>query len=160
MREERPRVTVAAVLERDGRFLLVEELAGRRLVLNQPAGHVEPGESLEAAVCRETLEESAWHIRPTALVGVYLWRNGRNGRSFLRAVYAGEALDHDAGAVLDQGIVRTLWLSRSELAGSPARLRSPMVLRCIDDYLAGRRYPLDVVRSLLPAPAATVLRTG
>lgn len=157
---KRPRVTVAALIQRDDRFLLVEEVAARRLVLNQPAGHVEPGESLEAAVARETLEESAWHFRPTALVGIYLWNDPRAGRSFLRAVYAGEAPAREAGRVLDGGIVRTLWLTRAEVARAAPRLRTPLVLRCIDDYVAGRRYPLEVVSSLLQAPSLSILRTG
>lgn len=157
---QRPRLTVAALLERDGRFLLVEETASGRLVLNQPAGHVEAGECLEAAVTRETLEESAWHFRPTALVGAYLWSNQRNGRTFLRVVYAGETGAHEPGRALDEGIVRTLWLTRAEIAAAGPRLRSPMVLGCIDDYLAGRRYPLEVFSSLLESPTLSVLRTG
>jgi len=157
---ERPRVTVAAVIERDRRFLLVEESASGRLVLNQPAGHVEPGETLEAAVAREALEESAWHFRPTALVGIYLWNQPLNGRTFLRVVYTGEALGHEPGLALDDGIVRTLWMSREEIATAAPRLRSPMVLGCVEDYLAGRRYPLHVVSSLLQAPALSVVRSG
>jgi len=157
---QRPRVTVAAVIERDRRFLLVEETTSGRLMLNQPAGHVEPGESLEAAVAREALEESAWHFRPTALVGIYLWNNPLSGRTFLRAVYTGEALGHEPGMALDDGIVRTLWMNRDEIAAAAPRLRSPMVLGCVDDYLAGRRYPLHVVSSLLQAPALSVVRAG
>lgn len=157
---ERPRVTVAALIERQGRFLLVEETAGGRLVLNQPAGHVEPGESLESAAAREALEESAWHFRPTGLVGIYLWNSSLNGRTFLRAVYTGDALAHEPGLALDDGIVRTLWLTRGEVCAADSRLRSPMVLSCIDDYLAGRRYPLHVVSSMLQPPALSVVRTG
>lgn len=157
---QRPRVTVAAVIERHQRFLMIEECASGRLVLNQPAGHVEAGESLEAAVARETLEESAWHFRPTALVGIYLWNNSLNGQTFLRAVYTGEALKHEPGLALDDGIVRALWMTRDEIEAAAARLRSPMVLGCVEDYLAGRRYPLHVVSSLLRAPAMSVARAG
>jgi NADH pyrophosphatase NudC (nudix superfamily) len=157
---QRPRVTVAAIIEQDRRFLLVEETASGRLMLNQPAGHVEPGETLEAAVAREALEESAWHFRPTALVGIYLWSSPLSGRSFLRAVYTGDALGREPGMALDDGIVRTLWMTRDEIAAASARLRSPMVLGCVEDYLAGRRYPLHVVSSLLQPPTLSVVRAG
>ena len=157
---QRPRVTVAAIIERDQRFLMIEENASGRLVLNQPAGHVEAGETLEAAVARETLEESAWHFRPTALVGIYLWNNPLNGRTFLRAAYTGIPLGHEPGVALDDGIVRSLWMTRDEIEAAAGRLRSPLVLGCVEDYLAGRRYPLHVVSSLLQGPAFSVVRAG
>lgn len=144
----KPDVTVAAVIERDGRFLLVEEHIGPRLVLNQPAGHLEDGESLVSAVVRETLEESAWHFAPAAVVGIYLWKQPENGRSFLRVALCGQVTQHDPDRHLDRGIERTLWLPRDQIVAKSARLRSPMVLRCIDDYLGGARYPLEVLQHL------------
>jgi 8-oxo-dGTP pyrophosphatase MutT (NUDIX family) len=144
----RPDVTVAAVIERDGRFLIVEEVASGRRVLNQPAGHLEEGESLIEAVVRETLEESAWHFVPQAVTGVYQWRNAENGRSFLRVAFTGICRHHEAWRALDDGICRAIWVGRDELRQERDRLRSPMVLACVDDYLAGRRYPLDVLRAL------------
>ncbi len=151
-----PEVTVAAVVESDGRFLLVEELIGDRLVLNQPAGHVEDGESLIDAVVREPREEPAWKLRPGHLVGIYLWRSPDSGRSFLRFTFCGTVHGHDAGQPLDRGIQRALWLSHAHVRTQAQRLRSPMVLRSIDDYLQGRRLPLDTVASLSLQTAADV----
>lgn len=150
----RPEVTVAALAEQDGRFLIVEERIKGRSVFNQPAGHVEVGETLVDAVAREAREESAWRFTPQHLVGIYLLRGegrevGAGGhRSILRFAFAGTADDHRPGQPLDRGILRTHWLTRSELAERQPRLRSPLVLRCIDDYLAGRCHPLDLVAYL------------
>ncbi len=142
----KPDVTVAAVVERDGRFLLVEERVATQLVFNQPAGHVEAGESLSEAVVRETLEETAWRFVPSHFLGVYLWKPSQPGpRSFLRLAFIGEVTERDPLRRLDRGIRRALWLSREELFQRRERLRSPMVLSCIDDYLAGRRYPLEMI---------------
>ncbi len=141
---ERPRITVAAVIEQDGRFLLVEEQSGERTVYNQPAGHLETGESLLEAAVRETREESAWRFQPTALVGVYHWLSPENGVTYLRFCFTGECLDHDPQQALDSGIIRTWWLTRDELLERSAQHRSPLVLRCIDDYRAGKRYPLTL----------------
>ena len=143
-----PEVTVAAVVVRHGRFLLVEERIGGQLVLNQPAGHLEDRETLIEAAVRETREETAWRFHPEALVGTYLWRNPLNGRSFLRFAFCGDVDDHQQQQPLDTGIVRTLWLSAAELQAQPARLRSPLVMRCIEDFLQGRRQPLDSVSAL------------
>ena len=143
-----PDVTVAAVVMRDGRYLVVEERIAGRLVINQPAGHLEDGETLVEAVIREAREETAWHFTPQALIGTYLWRNPLNGRSFLRFAFCGDVDDHRPQQPLDQGIVRSLWLTQAELASQPARLRSPLVMRCIDDYLFGKRQPLDSVACL------------
>ncbi|RME35654.1 MAG: NUDIX hydrolase [Gammaproteobacteria bacterium] len=143
----RPHATAAAVIEERGRFLLVEELADGRTVLNQPAGHLEPGESLIDAVCREVLEETAHRFRPEGLVGIYLYPHPdpSSGITYLRVCFHGPSLGHDPERPLDEGIIRPLWLTRDELAAAPERLRSPMVLRCIDDYLCGRRFPLDLL---------------
>ena len=143
-----PEVTVAAVVVREGRFLLVEERIQGRLVLNQPAGHLEDRETLIEAAIRETREETAWRFHPEALVGTYLWRNPVNGRGFLRFAFCGEVDDHQPRQPLDTGIVRALWLTPAELQAQPARQRSPLVTRCIEDFLLGRRQPLDSVSSL------------
>lgn len=144
----RPAVTVAAVVERDGRFLLVEESIRGQRVLNQPAGHVEDRETLLEAVIRETREESAWRFAPVHVLGIYLWRNARTGKSTLRIAFSGEVADHDPRAPLDRGILGTHWLTRAELEAAHTRLRSPLVLRCIEDYLAGQRLPLASIAHL------------
>jgi 8-oxo-dGTP pyrophosphatase MutT (NUDIX family) len=141
----KPNVTVAAVVERDGRFLLIEEDTARGRLFNQPAGHLEPGESLLDAVAREALEESAYSFRPTALVGVYQYRSSAEGVTYLRFAFAGEVSGHDPNRALDAGIVRAVWLAPDEARRDAVRHRSPLVMRCIDDYIAGQRYPLAVV---------------
>ncbi|HYE36241.1 NUDIX hydrolase [Methylocaldum sp.] len=147
---DRPRVTVAAIVERDGHFLVVEERTiDGELVINQPAGHVESGESVIEAVIRETFEETGWRFRPEALVGVYLWRRPTGNASYLRIGIAGSVDGHDPDSPLDEGIVRTLWLTREELLSKETRLRSPLVMKNVDDYLNGERYPLSVLKSLL-----------
>lgn len=139
-----PRLTVATIVEREGRFLLVEEYAdGAELVYNQPAGHLDEHETLAAAAIRETLEETAWEIQIDAVVGVYYWTHPK-GDTFIRTCFAGTALRHHPDQALDRGIQRVLWLTRAEIAALESRLRSPMVLRCLDDYRAGKRLPLDV----------------
>jgi NADH pyrophosphatase NudC (nudix superfamily) len=143
-----PDVTVAALAERQGRFLLVEERIARRLVFNQPAGHVERGETLLQAVTRETREETAWRFTSEHFLGAYLWKHPGTGRASLRFAFIGNVTDHDAAQPLDHGILRTHWLTRNQLLEHAARLRSPLVLRCIDDYLAGQRQPLTGVGHL------------
>jgi 8-oxo-dGTP pyrophosphatase MutT (NUDIX family) len=143
-----PEVTVAAVVEMDGRFLMVEEQIGDRLVLNQPAGHLEDRETLLEAVVREAREETAWRFHPEALVGVYLWRSPVTERTFLRFAFCGTVDDHQPKLPLDSGIVRTLWMSYEQLLAQPARLRSPLVGRCLDDYRRGARQPLESIASL------------
>ena len=141
-------VTVAAITERSGRFLMVEEQVAGQAVINQPAGHLEPGESLVEAVIRETLEETAWALEPEAVTGIYLWQTPDQSRSFLRVAFAGQCRGHDAERELDTGIIAAHWLSRDEIHAQAIRLRSPMVMRCIDDYLAGIRYPLDCLTQI------------
>jgi 8-oxo-dGTP pyrophosphatase MutT (NUDIX family) len=143
----KPHVTVAAVVEHDGRFLMVEEEVEGRLVYNQPAGHLEQRESLIDAVVRETREETGWRIRPTAVVGIHQWTSP-SARTFLRVSFAGSPLHHDRTQTVDQVIRGVLWLTRAEVVELGEALRSPMVLRCIDDYLAGRRYPLELLAHL------------
>ncbi len=148
-----PDLTVAAVIEARGRFLLVEEWVAGALVVNQPAGHVEDDESLVEAVMREVVEETAWRFRPTAIVGVYLWTHPETGKSFLRAAFCGRCHSHDPDLPLDDGIQRAFWLNRQQLAARAEQLRSPMVLRCIDDFLQGSRHSLDLVTHLDPGQA-------
>jgi 8-oxo-dGTP pyrophosphatase MutT (NUDIX family) len=143
-----PEITVAAVTETDGRFLVVEERIDQRLVINQPAGHVEPGETLLEGVVREVREETAWLFTPQDLVGVYLWRDPETGRMTKRFTFAGAVTDHRPDQALDDGIITTHWLTRAELREREPQLRSPLVLRCIEDYLAGRRHPLAAVAAL------------
>jgi 8-oxo-dGTP pyrophosphatase MutT (NUDIX family) len=150
----RPDLTVAAIVERDGQFLLVEERVGTRMVFNQPAGHVERGEELVTAVIRETLEETAWGFKPEALVGVYFWDQPDKQRSFMRFAFTGQVTEHDPSRRLDRGIERAVWMSHEQILARTSRLRSPMVLRCIDDYLSGKRYPLDLVREFVHSAAA------
>jgi 8-oxo-dGTP pyrophosphatase MutT (NUDIX family) len=140
-----PDITVAAIIEQDGRFLLVEESIRGQRVYNQPAGHVESGESFVAAVIRETLEETAWHFEPQWLLGVYPWRAPHSAHSTLRFAFIGRAHDHEPQRPLDVPVIAAHWLSREELL-QPARvLRTPLVLRCVDDFLAGRRLPLTAI---------------
>ena len=146
-------VTVAAVIERGGRFLLVEEETDEGLRLNQPAGHLDPGESLLRAVIRETLEETAHTFEPRALLGCYMARGQTAGTAahpaadttYVRFAFTGDLGPLDSGRPLDTGIVRTVWLSADEIRACPERHRSPLVLACVEDYLAGKRFALDVV---------------
>lgn len=140
-----PHVTVATVVVRDGHLLLVEERIDGRDVLNQPAGHLEPGESLAAAAVRETLEETGWQVRLSAFIGVYQW-TAPDGTAFLRFAYAAEPVSHDPARPLDEGILRAVWLSPAELQAEHARLRSPLVWEVVVDYLGGQRHPLSIVR--------------
>jgi phosphatase NudJ len=146
-------VTVAAIVELDGRFLVVEELAAGRVVLNQPAGHLEPGESLTAAAVRETREETGYRFVPSSVVGIYVWRSPDDGTTFLRVTFCGVAQAPSAPVALDEGILDVHWLTRAQLLSRQAALRSPMVLRCIDDYLSGCRYPLSCLTHIQPSTA-------
>jgi len=141
----KPSVTVAAIVERDGRFLLVEEHTNRGQLFNQPAGHLDPGESLTHAVARETLEETACAFEPTGLLGVYQYPSRADDVTYIRFAFTGTISGPEAGRPLDTGIIRAVWLTAQEIRRDAARHRSPLVMRCIDDYLAGRRFPLDVL---------------
>jgi len=142
----KPNVTVAAVIERGGKFLVVEEETDEGVRFNQPAGHLDAGESLLVACVRETLEETAWHFVPTALVGVYQWPRPAGDLTYLRFAFSGELDEHEAGRALDTGILRAVWLTPTELEGMRDRHRSPLVMQCVADYLGGRRFPLDLIR--------------
>lgn len=147
----RPGVTVAAIVEQDGRYLLVEEHTPEGLRLNNPAGHLEQGESPLQAVCREALEETTRPFEPQALVGVYLSRFQRAATgedvTYLRVAFAGRCGEPRADLSLDEGIVRTLWLTPDEVRASRHLHRSPLLLRCIEDHLAGQRFPLDLIHT-------------
>ena len=145
-----PRVTVAAVIERNGRFLLIEEETSDGLRLNNPAGHLDPGETPAQGCARETLEETAHRFTPTALVGVYLSRSERpSGEdvTYIRFAYCGDLGELEPDRPLDTGIVRILWMTEQEIRDSAGRHRSPLLLRCLDDYLAGQRYPMSLVHT-------------
>lgn len=141
-----PHVVVAAIVERQGRYLVVEELINGELRLNQPAGHWEAGETLIEAVKRETLEEAAWDIEPRAFLGTYIWKPNSLPYPFVRFAFVADAVRHHPDRHLDEGIVRALWLTRDELQARVAEWRSPAVMQCIEDYQAGRRFPLDMIR--------------
>ena len=147
----KPNVTVAAVIEQGGRFLLVEEETSDGLMLNNPAGHLDPGESPEQGCAREVLEETAHAFRPTALLGIYLARSQRNATgqdtTYLRMAFRGELGARDPARKLDSGIVRTLWLTHEQVRASSARHRSPLLLRCVEDYLAGTAHPLSLIHT-------------
>ncbi len=144
----KPHATVAAVIERDHKFLVVEELIAGRKLYNQPAGHLDPDESLIDAVIRETREETAWSFTPDAVTGIYLWKHPDNGETFLRVAFCGSCNDHDPDQALDAGILRACWKTRDELLSLRTQWRSPMLMSCIDDYLAGKRYPLDMLANI------------
>lgn len=147
----KPNATVASIIEQDGRFLLVEEETPDGLRLNNPAGHLDYGESLAAACIRETLEETAYDLTPTALLGVYLSRalphshTEEDGITYMRFAFCGELGAFHPERRLDTGIVRTLWLTADEIRASTARHRNPVVLQCVEDYLKGTRYPLSLI---------------
>ena len=143
-----PDVTVATVVARDGKLLMVEEFASQRLVLNQPAGHLEPDESLFEAALRETREETGWDVNLTGFIGAYQWKAEESGRHYLRFAFAAEPLRHDAERKLDDGIQRALWLTPAELQQESHRHRSPLVWRTVADFLAGRRNPLSLLQQL------------
>lgn len=144
----KPHATVAAIIHRDGKYLLVEEDSDGEIVFNQPAGHLDPNESLVDAVIRETREETAWGFIPDAITGIYRWIHPGFDRTYLRFAFCGQIRDFHNEQPLDDGILRTVWLSRDEVQARQDRLRSPMVLRCIDDFERGHRYPLEMLFDL------------
>ena len=142
----KPNVTVAALIERDGRYLLVEEETDDGIRLNQPAGHLDENESLVAACAREALEESAWQFVPTALVGVYQWMRPKRDVTYLRFAFAGTLGEFDEKRKLETGILRTVWMTPEEIRVTQDRHRSPLIWQCVEDHMRGRRFPLDLVR--------------
>jgi ADP-ribose pyrophosphatase YjhB (NUDIX family) len=145
-----PRVTVATVVPHEGRYLLVEEIVHGRTVINQPAGHLEPDETLQAAALRETLEETGWEVELECLVGIQQWTSSLSGSQFVRFTFAAIPVRHHPSRTLDSGILRALWLDREEIVAARDRLRSPLILNSIDDWLGGRRLPLNSIRRLAP----------
>jgi 8-oxo-dGTP pyrophosphatase MutT (NUDIX family) len=141
----KPDITVAAIVADADRFLIVEEQIRGQRVFNQPAGHVEDGESLLDAVARETLEETAWHFEPEWLLGIYTWRSTTSARTTLRFAFTGRVSAHDPSRKLDRPVIAAHWLRREQLLEPSRILRTPLVLRCIDDFLAGRRLPLSAI---------------
>ena len=141
-----PHVTVATIVEDNGRFLMVEEFAEGRAVFNQPAGHLEADESLIQAALRETLEETGWDVELTAVTGIYLYTAPSNGITYQRICFAAKPVRHHPDLALDHGIIGPQWLTRDELITQSKRLRSELVMQCIDDYLAGERFALSLLR--------------
>ncbi len=144
----KPHVTVAAIIEREQRFLMVEEFTPHGLQFNQPAGHLEDNESLLQAVVRETLEETAYQFEPQAFLGIYHWKHEHNDTTYLRFAYIGCVSNHQPLLALDEGIIRAVWMTIDEIRSKQQLLRSPQVLFCIEDYLRGQHFPLSVVTHL------------
>lgn len=140
-----PHVTVATVIEKDGKFLLVEELAGGELVFNQPAGHLDPNETLQQAAVRETFEETGWHIELQGIVGIALYKAPSNGVTYHRTTFFARAIQHDANASLDDGIQRAVWLSYEDILQRSDRMRSKLVIKAIEQYRAGHQHPLAMI---------------
>ena len=141
----KPNVTVAAIIEQDGKFLLVEEHTSQGILFNQPAGHLEADESLLAAVAREVLEESAYEFEPQHLIGIYRWHAPQADTTYLRFAFTGRITAHHPQRVLDEGIIRAIWMTPEEIRTSQIYHRSPLVLRCVEDYLSDKRYPLELL---------------
>lgn len=148
MTQWHPHKTVATVVERDQHFLMVEESIQGRIVYNQPAGHLESGESLSAAAIRETLEETAWLVKLTGFLGLYQYTSRSEDICYVRTCFIGEPQQHFTERALDTGVLRAVWMTHADVAKRHEQLRSPIVLRVIDDYLSGKRYPLELVQSL------------
>ena len=145
----KPHVTVAAIIERDGRFLLVEEQTSEGLRFNQPAGHLEENETLIEAVKREVLEETAWQFEPEFLIAAQIWRRSVKHPTFLRFCISGSCHSHNPSQPLDEGIAATHWLSAEEIKAQPKLVRSPLVTIAVEEYISGQRYPLSVLKSFL-----------
>jgi 8-oxo-dGTP pyrophosphatase MutT (NUDIX family) len=141
----KPNVTVAAIIEREGKFLLVEEETDDGIRYNQPAGHLECRESLAEAVIREALEETGYDFVPQSLVGVYNWRNEAKDVTYLRFAFAGSVVGHHAQRALDDGIIAAHWLTLDEIRALKPLHRSPLILQCIEDWCAGKRCPLELI---------------
>lgn len=144
----KPNATVAAIIEQDGQFLLVEETTSRGNRFNQPAGHLEDSETITQAVIRETLEETAYDFHPEKLLGIYHWKHDHNDTTYLRFAFIGSVSTHHTEQALDDGIIRTVWMTIDEIRKQQAVLRSPQVLTCFEDYLAGQQYPLETITHL------------
>lgn len=144
----KPNATVAAIVEENGKFLLVEEETSRGNRYNQPAGHLEDNETILSAVIRETLEETAYDFQPEALLGIYHWKHTHNDTTYLRFAFIGQVQNHRPDQILDDGIIRTVWMSIEEMREKAALMRSEQVLTCVEDYLSGKHYPLETITHL------------
>jgi 8-oxo-dGTP pyrophosphatase MutT (NUDIX family) len=144
----KPHATVAAIVEDNGKFLLVEETTDRGNRFNQPAGHLEDNETLIQAVIRETLEETAYEFKPESLLGVYHWKHEHNDTTYLRFAFIGNVSNHQASLALDEGIIRAVWMTADEIRDKAKLMRSPQVITCIEDYLCGKKFPLEVLTHL------------
>jgi 8-oxo-dGTP pyrophosphatase MutT (NUDIX family) len=145
----KPNVTVASIVELDSKFLMVEEHSPSGPVLNQPAGHLESKETIEAAVVRETLEETGYTFTPEFMVGLYLWHNATNDTTYFRTTFSGSVCEKHIAEELDDGIIRAIWMSYDDILKNKQRLRGPMILESLNDYLNGKKYPLDTVKSFI-----------
>jgi 8-oxo-dGTP pyrophosphatase MutT (NUDIX family) len=141
-------ITVATIVEHDSKFLMVEESSRGELVFNQPAGHVENGESLIDAAKRETFEETGWHIDIDSVISLYRWRVPETGQTYFRVAFGGHPHEHDPNHSLDEGIIQALWMSSADLHNAADQMRSPLVIRGVEDYLNNVRYPLDLIVDL------------
>jgi len=144
----KPHLTVATIVQNKDTFLMVEESIEGAMQYNQPAGHLEPGETLIDAAIRETLEETAWHVRPEALVGIYRWINPGNNKTFLRFSFSASCLQHDKQRTLDADINQALWMTLNDINTRSEAMRSPMVLQSLNDFIKGTRYPLSILKEL------------
>ncbi len=144
----KPNATVAAIVEQNGKFLLVEETTSRGNRFNQPAGHLEDGETITQAVIRETLEETAYDFTPESLLGIYHWKHDHNDTTYLRFAFIGKVGQHYPEQALDDGIIRTVWMTIEEMREKEALMRSEQVLTCVEDYLSGKHYPLETITHL------------
>ena len=142
-----PHVTVAAIIEHEKKFLFVEERINDQIFINQPAGHIEENESFIDAAIRETLEETSWHFVPQFLIGIYRWIYPHTGETYLRHCFSGDVTHQEQNYILDKEILRTLWMDKDELLQQPSELRSPLVTQCVDDYLKGSRYSLELYQN-------------
>ena len=145
-----PHLTVATIVEKSGKFLIVKELSDGKVVLNQPAGHVDEGETLLEAALRETLEETGWHVTIDSLIGFYMYTSPGNGVTYFRALFKSTAVEEVPDFKLDEGIIEAQWLSLDEIRQQASILRSPMVLQCVEDYLSGKKLPLDCITHISP----------
>jgi 8-oxo-dGTP pyrophosphatase MutT (NUDIX family) len=142
-------LTVATIVKRNNHFLMVRETIDGKSVINQPAGHVEPGENIIDAAIRETLEETAWQVKLTSFLGIYTYKPGHRDATYYRLCFIAEALNFDSESVLDPDIDEALWMTAEEIRHCEHELRSPLVIKCIDDFLSGESYPLDLFRNKL-----------
>lgn len=142
-----PRTTVAVIVKQNDQYLMVEELIDGKLTLNQPAGHLESNESLIEAAERETLEETAWHVELTSLVGIYRWQHHASETTYIRYCFTAQPKYFDSSLSLDPDIEQAVWLSHNQIMSRKQQVRSPLVLDCLADYISGQYYPLTLLKN-------------